>query len=108
MCIGSSAFAQMVEAPVDVKVEYVPRKTTVASVKTLTTAQLLTKLGFNSGSLVCVADGADARVPWSLKVKTVQWTKTSYTDLSGKVALEIFGDSLVGALNNVTWHRPGP
>ena len=53
MCIGSSAFAQMVEAPVDAKVEYVPRKTKVASVKTLTTAQLLAKLGFNTGSLVC-------------------------------------------------------
>jgi hypothetical protein len=49
-----------------------------------------------------VADGADASVPWSFKVKTVQGTKTSYTDLSGKVALEILGDSLLGAVNNVS------
>jgi len=96
----------MVEAPVDAKVEYVPRKTKVASVKTLTTAQLLAKLGFNTGSLVCVADSADASVPWSLKVKTVQGNKTNYTDLSEKVALETLGDSLVGVVNNVSTVAP--
>ncbi len=112
-CLGAlflyldlSSFAQLVEAPVDLWVEYVPRTAAVASVKTLTTAQVLAKLGINAGSLVFVGDGADASVPWSFKVKTVQGNKTSYTDLSGKVALEILGDSRVGAVNTASGVAP--
>ena len=106
LCSASSGFGQLVEAPVTLKVDYVPRRSAVANVKTLSTAQVLVKLGLNSGSLVCVADSTDASVPWSFQVKTVQGSNAIYTNLEGKVGLESLGDSLVGSVKGASSVAP--
>jgi formylglycine-generating enzyme required for sulfatase activity len=98
----TTSFAEVLEAPVTLKVEYVPRRSTVASVKTLTTAQVLSKLGVTNGMLVCVADGSDASVPWSLKVKTGQGSTATYMDLEGKMGLVTLGDSLLGTVKSAS------
>jgi formylglycine-generating enzyme required for sulfatase activity len=103
---GESCVAQLLEAPVTLKVDYVPRVSAAESTKTLTTAQVLAMLGFNNGSLVCLAESTDASVPWSLKVKTVQGSKTTYADLSGKLGLIRLGDSLLGAVKGVSSAAP--
>lgn len=106
LCFVTSGISQLLEAPVTLNVEYMPRRSAVTAVKTLTTAQLLAKLGFNSGSLVCVVDSTNASVNWSFKVKTIQGSNTTYTDLNGKVGFESLGDSLTGTIKNVSIVAP--
>ncbi len=62
MSTNISCVAQILEAPVALKVDYVPRVSTGGSVKTLTAAQVPAKLGLTMEAL-CVADSTDASVP---------------------------------------------
>jgi sulfatase modifying factor 1 len=87
------------ESSVTLSLSYAPRAAAKASVKTLSSAELIREMGLAGGEIVCVVDASDTSAPWIFKhvLPAVHGGGGKVeTDLSERIGLEVLGYSEVG------------